>query len=132
MPDDSGPIRPKAPPMPVSLEDLDKLRKFQKRTSLNDIVERIHRALYNNPEYQKYLTAIWPEETIQGSFQCDDVAAAQMIQKYASDNNIVIPPSSNKWSAIIKSLHVVQGYYNDQTRRARRKLVMKLDDDTEE
>lgn len=125
------PMRPSAPPLPATVEDLDALRKFKKRPSLNDIVEQINRALWNNPEYQKYLSAIWPEETVEGSFICDDIRAVEMIQRYATEHEIAIPPNSNKLSPLMKSLHVVLGKYEGQTRKARRAQVMALNNSNE-
>jgi len=121
---DNGSVRPGAPPLPATVQDLDALRKSNKRSSLNDIVEQINRELWPNPDYQKYFWAIWPEETQEGSFQCDDVRAAIMIQKYAEDHGITIPPNSNKLSPIVKSLHVVMARYENQTRKARREAVL--------
>ena len=126
------PLRPSAPPLPATVHDLDALRKIPKRGSLNDIVEQINRALWSDPDYQKYLFAIWPEETQEGSFDCDDIRAVMMIQDYAEEHGIDIPPNSNKWSPLRKSLHVVLGKYEGGTRKARREMVTNEQNNTAE
>ena len=120
---DNTKIRPSAPPLPATVHDLDALRINTKRGSLNDIVERIHRELWNDPEYQRYFWAIWPEETQEGSFFCDDIRAVIMIQKYAENHGIVIPPNSNRLSPLRKSLLVVLSKYEGGTRKSRRDLA---------
>jgi hypothetical protein len=120
---DNAKLRPSAPPLPATVHELDALRITTKRASLNDIVERIHRELWNDPVYQKYFWAIWPEETQEGSFFCDDIRAVMMIQEYAKDHDIMIPPNSNKLVPLRKSLLVVLGKYEGGTRKARRELA---------
>jgi len=120
---DNANLRPSAPPLPATVHDLDALRINPKRGSLNDIVERIHRELWNNQEYQKYFWAIWPEETQEGSFFCDDIRAVMMIQEYAKEFNITIPSNSNRLSPLRKSLLVVLKKYEGATRKSRRELA---------
>lgn len=123
MSDDTKKFRPPAPPLPATVYDLDALRINTKRPSLNSIVEDIHRKLWDDLDYQKYFWAIWSDETQEGSFYCDDIRAVIMIQKYAEDHGIVIPPNSNRWSPLRKSLLVVLGKYEGQSRKARRELA---------
>jgi len=120
---DNTKIRPSAPPLPATVHDLDALRINTKRASLNDIVETIHRELWNDPEYQKYFWAIWPEETQEGSFFCDDIRAVMMIQEYAKERDIAIPSNSNRLSPLRKSLLVVLSKYEGATRKSRRELA---------
>jgi hypothetical protein len=119
------PLRPSAPPLPPAVTDLDALWKNRvPLKSLNDIVQEIHRRLWSDPEYRRYLEAIWPEEAVEGSFIMDDSEAARMIRKYDRENGHQIPEHSDKLSAIVKSLHVVLRRYKDLSRQARRALVM--------
>ena len=120
---DNAKLRPSAPPLPATVHDLDALRVHIRRRSLNDIVETIHRELWSNPEYQKYFWAIWPEETEEGSFFCDDIRAVIMIQDYAKDHDIAIPPNSNRLSPLRKSLLAVLNKYEGGSRKARRDLA---------
>ena len=117
-------LRPSAPPLPATVQDLDAMRKLKKPLiSLNDIVEEINRKLWDDPDYQRYLSAIWPDETIEGSFVHDDTRAVMMIQKYANEHGIIIPPTSNKLSPLVKSLHVVLGRRHGLSRQERRNMV---------
>jgi len=124
MSDNTKALRASAPPLPATVQDLDNMRRLKKPLiSLNDIVEEINRKLWDDPEYQRYLSAIWPDETVEGSFQFDDARAVMMIQDRAKEDGIVIPPHSNKLSPLVKSLHVVLGRRHGLSRKERRNMV---------
>jgi hypothetical protein len=117
--------RPAAPPLPANLSDLINQRKRPIERSLNDEVEQIHLALWDNDEYsERYrslLLAIWRSQAVEGSFPMDDSEAARVIRDYAKDNHRTMVARSNLQS-ILYSLNVVRRRYR-LDRRYRQGLV---------
>ena len=99
-------------PVPTRLEDW--LLKVKEKRSLNDLVHDIHKLLLVdealNEQYRAYLDAIWPEQTVEGSFKTDDTMAAIMIRERARIEDT--PVQKEKISSIEKSLRVVLKRYH--------------------
>lgn len=99
-------------PVPTRLEDW--VLKVKEKRSLNDLVHDIHKLLLSdealNEQYRAYLDAIWPEQTVEGSFKTDDTMAAIMIRDRARTEDT--PVQKEKLSSIEKSLRVVLKRYH--------------------
>jgi hypothetical protein len=110
-----------APPVPQNVADLLTHLKTHRTKSLNDEVHDIFVRLWENPKFRDLFEAIHPSQTIEGSFVCDDNAAANMVREYAAEHHM--PTTANtKIAAIIFSLHVVARRF-EQSRSQRRNLV---------
>ena len=121
MPNSNNALRPAAPPLPPTRQALEKERLTLVKRTINDEVDDIHVALWEDPEYQRLLHAIWPSETVEGGFGEDDSEAARMIRKYAAENDYPIAANA-KLHSIILSLHVVCRRFG-QSRVQRRNRV---------
>lgn len=108
-------------PLPATVTDLLAQRKSMRARSLNDDVDDCHIKLWDNPDYRRWFVAIYPSETIEGSFAVDDVRAADMIRAFAIENRSPIAANA-RTAAIISSLHVVCRRYG-MSRKERRNLV---------
>jgi hypothetical protein len=95
-------LRPTPPPLPATPEEMEALRSLQKEKPLREHIEPIVLKLISDEDYKKLIWAIYPEQCVEGSFDADDVMAAQMIRLYAKDNSIP-EVASQKLSAIDKS-----------------------------
>jgi hypothetical protein len=98
--------RPLPPPLPATVDDLLSLRKSNRLRSLNDDVDDIHLRLWEVDKYREYLTQIWREDTVEGSFIADDISAATMIRDYAKEHTYPLA-SRAKLHSIVRSLHIV-------------------------
>jgi len=109
------------PPLPATVADLLAHRKSGQKKSLNDEVDDIFLRLWETQKFRDLFEAIHPSQTIEGSFACDDNAAANMVRQYAAEHHM--PTTANtKIAAIIFSLHVVSRRF-DQSRNQRRTMV---------
>jgi hypothetical protein len=113
--------RPPAPALPSSVTDLLAQRKTLRTRSLNDDVEEIHLALWDDLDYRQFFLPIWKEETIEGTFIADELMAAIQIREYANAHQKPIAANA-KLAAIIRSLHVVCRRYGI-SRKERQNLV---------
>lgn len=95
-----------APRLPTTVAELQLGRKSMRIRSLNDDVDDVHMRLWENSEYRKYFEPLWREDTVEGSFIADEISAAAMIRKFASDNQFLIAKNA-KLHAIVRSLGVV-------------------------
>lgn len=125
--DEKSPIPPVGvsrhgvPPLPATREDLIAQRKVLGTKVLNDYVEEVHLALWDNPQYQGFLEAVYNEEAAEGSTKADDLEAAAMIRQYAIDNKIPLIPTKKK-ETIAKALNVVLRRYGI-SRKERRSMI---------
>ena len=113
----NGPVKLRPPKLPDTVDKLLPLRHLKHKRSLNDIVEDIVIALWENAEFQAFLEAVYDEDAVEGSLAADNLEAAAMIRNYASENDY--PEIANKKKATIsKVLGVVMRRYNrDRNRR---------------
>jgi hypothetical protein len=107
--------------LPATVADLLAQKKTMRARSLNDDVDECHLKLWDDAEYRRWFLAIHPAETVEGSFQADDVMAADKIRRFAIDNRIPIAANA-KLAAIVCSLHVVCRRYA-MSRKERQNLV---------
>lgn len=112
---------PNVPALPATREDLLAQRRIMASPTLNDYVDEIHLALWDDPHYQQLLRAVWVEETVEGSINADDLQAAAMIRQYARDNKVVFV-ADKKLATIAKSLTVIMRRYRI-SRQERRRMV---------
>lgn len=117
------------PPIPTTVGELMAQRKRPIVRSLNDEVEQIHLALWDDGEdgerYRGLMIPIWREQTVEGSFPMDDSELARLIRDYAKDNRMPIASRSNL-ASIVHSLNVVRKRYR-LDRRYRQNLVGGMD-----
>lgn len=97
--------------LPRNVTELLALRKSLKARNLNDDVEAIHLRLWEQEDYQKYFEPIWRDETIEGTFQADDIMAAQHIRNFALTGRDYPLAARAKLNAIVNSLGVVLRRY---------------------
>jgi hypothetical protein len=109
------------PPLPATKNDLLAQRVGQMRRTLNDMVEDIHIALYDDEKYCSYLYAVYDEQAVEGSLSADNVMAATMVRDHAkkSENN---PLAREKLATISKALGVVLRRY-EISRKERRNMI---------
>jgi hypothetical protein len=119
------------PRMPLKQEDYMALRALKHERTINDYVEDIHLKLIADQHYNDLLHAIYDEQAVTGLMRVDDVLAAQLIQKYAVDNN-VLEVASAKLATVVKAMKVVLRRYR-ASRKIRRNtvggVVVESDDD---
>lgn len=113
--------RPLPPPLPATKQDLLAQKTMTAQRTLNDYVDDIHLALWDNAHYQKLLEAVYPEEAVEGSLPADDLLAAMAIRDYAKEHKIdfVI---ERKLATIMKALKVVARRYHI-SRHERRNMI---------
>jgi len=97
-------------------------RKIKSERTLNDHVEDVHVALYDDSsEYRRLLEAVWDSDAVEGSLAIDNTLAAAMLRDKAkgiSGN----PVGDKKLDTIVKSLTVVLRRYHN-SRKERRHTV---------
>ena len=107
---DSQTVRLPAPSLPATTQDLLAARRTARPRTLNDYVDEIHVALWEQETYTALLSAIWREETVEGSIIADDLQAASLIREYAKENGVPAVAGA-KLAAIQRSLSVVLRRY---------------------
>lgn len=118
------PLVSSAGALPATVHDLINQRNRPRSISLSDRVEGIYLRLYEDPVFKQYRSALYREQTAEGSFIDDDVMAAQMIKAAAgktgaSTTDPVV--AREKLSVIRRLLAVVERRYNaDRKSRQRR------------
>jgi hypothetical protein len=109
-----------APPLPELIEDWE--RHVEVERTINDLVEDIHRALYNeSPEYRAYLRAVWDAHAVTGSLSFDNCKACELIQEKAKKLGIT-DVTNEKLAVINLALGVVLRRYR-KSRKQRRNMV---------
>jgi hypothetical protein len=104
-------------PLPATTGDLH--RKSLRTRTLNDFVEDVFLALFDDPDFQKYLDAVGNDDAVEGSVLADEFEAARMIRKHAPDSS---PLKQKKLETIRKALAVVMRRY-EISRKERRQLL---------
>ena len=103
--------RPKAIPLPATVEDMLAQRRTMAGRTLNDYVEDLHIKLWSSPAYQQVLAAVYDEDAVEGSLAADNLMAAQMLRKQAQQDGVA-QVSNRKLATIVKALNVVLRRYH--------------------
>ena len=96
--------------LPTGTAYLDRVREFLKPRDLHGQVAEYHLKLMIGTDedalqYQKYLTPIYPEQSIEGNLLLDEGKAADILRRVADhDNNAFL--AGQKTMTIIKSIRV--------------------------
>lgn len=109
-----------APPLPEKIEDWQ--RKIKAERTLNDLVEELHRMVWDSdPKYRQFLRAVYDEQAVEGSLAADNTLAAMILRDKAEkmDGNEV---KNEKLATINKALGVVLRRYG-QGRKERRNML---------
>ena len=103
-------------PLPAKIDEWTRYIKIER--TLNDYVEDVHRALWDeSEEYRLFLLAVDDSESVEGSLGADNTMAAQMLRNKAEEiNNKEV--AKRKLATITKALNVVmRRYHADRKRR---------------
>lgn len=103
--------RPRAIPLPQTVEELEGQRERPAKPTLNAAVEALHKALWPNPDYRKLFLATFNEDSVEGSMAADDQEAARMIRNEAIKRNDTVVMGRNLVT-IVKALRIVAKRYN--------------------
>jgi hypothetical protein len=115
--------RARPAPLPQKLEDYDKLRKKPRFVNLNDLVEELHRELWDdNAEYRRLNEAVWDADAVEGDLGIDDMKAAEMIRNVARKRDAEGEVGRRNLATLVKCLRVVMRRSNAD-RRSRRYSV---------
>lgn len=96
--------------LPATTQDLMSMRKSMRERTLNDHVEDVHVALWDDPAYHRALEAVYDEDAVEGSLAADNFLAATMIREHARANgNLYL--KDKKLATIVKALNVVLKRY---------------------
>jgi hypothetical protein len=112
------------PPLPATLAEWDAARDVKSSLTLNDRVETQHRYLSaSDPNYPKYLWAVFDEQAVEGSLTDDDHEAARRIRELSETKEHADPViAGEKIASIKKSLRIVLRRYH-QGRKERKNMV---------
>lgn len=80
--------RPRAVPLPTTVEDMLAQRRTMAGRTLNDYVEDMHIKLWPNATYQRFLEAVYDEDAVEGSLAVDNIKAAEMIRDLAKEEKV--------------------------------------------
>lgn len=104
-------VRPMPRQLPVTVQDLEAMRKVFHQPTLNDRVDAIHVRLWENEQYRRLLDSVYDEDCVEGSQAADNLFAAMMIRTYAKDVAGDQYVAGKKAATIVKSLGVVTRRY---------------------
>jgi hypothetical protein len=96
--------------------------------SLNDHAEVVFLELYSEEKFKRLLQAVWPEESVNGTLDLDDVEAATMIQERAASSiseTIRRRVGEADRKAIVHALRVVMRRYGISRAQRRHTLANK-------
>lgn len=110
--------RPKVTPLPATKEDMESRLKIKRLLNLNDSVHAIHRAIWGDPDYFRYLDATADDDAVEGSMAADDLEIAEIFRNYAKAHGDVYVAGKKKHT-IVRALKVVWRRYgiDRQSRR---------------
>ena len=100
-------LRP-VPPLPTTKDELAAHMTFKRQRTIIDDVQEVNALLWEEPEYQKYLAAVFNEEAVTGSCEDDLFMAALMIKNKAREIGME-RLANQKETAIKKALKRVLG-----------------------
>ena len=96
--------------LPKTVKALMEQKKSKMTSTLNDQVDTVHLSLWEKPEYQRYLDAVYKEQAIEGDLFCDDIEASRLIREEARrQGNAYV--ASQKLATIRRALMVVLRRY---------------------
>ncbi len=75
-------VLPFRAPVPGSFADL--VRKSKRKPTINSLVEAELPNVWGNPVFQKLISGIFNEESVEGSLRTDDQEAARMIREVST------------------------------------------------
>ena len=102
----------KIAPLPATRDELLARKTMKRGPSLNDDVDRIHVILWDNPDYQRFLNAVFDSDAVEGSCTADNFEAARMIRSYATENKDFYYVSKKNLTTLVKSMSVVLRRYH--------------------
>jgi hypothetical protein len=109
-------LKPRPANLPAKITEWERFIK-QERT-LNDLVEDIHRMLWDESEdYRNFLEAVYDEDAVEGSLSADNTMAAMMIRDKAKTQTSEV--GTKKLATISKALNVVMRRYHADRKRRR-------------
>jgi mannose/fructose-specific phosphotransferase system component IIA len=111
-------LKPRPEPLPATFADLMTHRKKAALPNLNNQVERLYGALFEDIEFRKYLDAVHNEDAREGWLVADDLMAAKMIREYAEGAGNDPYVAGKNLATIVKALRVVLDRF-DQSRKTR-------------
>lgn len=114
--------RPSPPPLPATRGEMLAQRKGDPHKTLNDHIEEIHSALYEDAKYQRFLDAVYDEDAVEGSLAADNLEAARMIRSHASEDDRNTYVADKKLATISKALGVVLRRYG-MSRKERSRMI---------
>jgi hypothetical protein len=103
--------KPKPRQLPVTVQDLEAMRRVFHQPTLNDRVDAIHVKLWANEQYRLLLDGVYDEDCVEGSQAADNLFAAVMIRTYAKDVAGDEYVAGKKAHTIVKALGVVLRRY---------------------
>jgi len=121
-------VRKPAPhPLPITKEELEAHLKVFHEPTLNDVVHSYHVAMWEDPQYHRYLDAVYDEDAVEGSLALDNGEAARMIREraIAADDQRL---ASKKLATISKALNVVLRRYGISRKERAREVAGQIVD----
>lgn len=109
-----------APPLPDTRHELLNSRVIKNERSILDYVEDINTALWENPDYKALHHAIFNPQAVTKNCVADDVLAAQMIVKYATENDVPQVLEEEFWTIVLAMRSVRKRYGNSRKQRKAR------------
>ena len=121
-------VRKPAPhPLPITKEELEAHLKVFHEPTLNDVVHSYHVAMWEDPQYHRYLDAVYDEDAVEGSLALDNGEAARMIREraIAADDKRL---ATKKLATISKALNVVLRRYGISRKERAREVAGQIVD----
>lgn len=100
--------------LPTTVAELEARKTMKSGPNLNDDIDRIHKALWSDPDYRKWHIAMFDAEALEGSCTADNFEAAAMIREYAKQDQfpeLGYIAKKNK-TTIVKSMNTVLRRYH--------------------
>jgi hypothetical protein len=119
--------KPAPHPLPITKEELEAHRKVFHQPTLNDVVHEYHIALWDDPQYRRFLDAVYDSDAVEGSLALDNGEAAHMIReraKLANDDRL----ATKKKAVIVLALNVVLRRYGISRKERAREVAGQIVD----
>jgi hypothetical protein len=115
-------LRPAPPPLPATVEDLEKDRVFANERTLNDYVEEAFLDLYkDDKKFRAFLYAVYDEQAVEGSLAIDNAEAATMIRDWGAQREVE-QITREKKATIVKAMNVVLRRFG-KSRKDRKNMI---------
>lgn len=105
--------------LPSNVTALEAQRVVKRTYTLLDETEQALKALFDDPQFRRLRDALEPEETVHGSIFADDIVAAQMITKVASELNLQQVEAANLTVLSMKLRAAERRFNASRTQRAK-------------